>query len=824
MPQFCFLYTDIEGSTSLWDSDPEGMRSFVDRHDSLVQSCVANHSGTVFKSLGDGLAARFETSRDAVVAGAALQRKLCEETFARVRIGVDLGEVDPTTFDLQGPVLNRIARITQCGWGGQVLLGHRVWMDCKEDLPPELGAIDLGEYLLRGLSQAERIWQLTGPGLESHFPPLQGFFRPPPNIPQLERPFVGRTTERKAIRQLLDSEGVRLLTILGFGGMGKTTLAQVVAEEIAESGANVSWVSCEGILSGDQLVSELALARRLTLESSCDLASLCEQLGNEEILFVLDCFERLLTAKDVVDQVLRACKGIKFLVTSRALLGSGFESEFALKPMVQTRRGKPDFSDAVALYETCAQRIRPDFAAHGKVRTLVREIVSVVEGIPLAILLVAGRERHFATAEILSQVRESVLGTAQNVLDHTGRHANLRRVIESSLSLISEEDQIVLRELQVFWGGFDLAAAKAVLENQTLPEILSRLRDYSLLTADVSSGTARFKMLDSIREYLEEDMAEPALGQLRRRHAAYFGENPAGNSVIQDHQNFRAASLFAAEVRDEGLGLKLAKLTLRPWLEAGYLTDFERYAKFATYSAAGSTFEPELLGLRAMSAKRHGDLDSADALLAEKQRLCFQAGDIAGTADALGDRLGLVLASGTTNRLAPLLTVYDTLEWEAPESEKLAHKVLRARCASALGERAIVDQLINEILGELSSAAGTEFEVFILDSLLSLMRDVGRNASAGSLALRMIEVSLRQRYAQGCAQALLHLSRAANSEGDIEKAIECAQMAWFVSVSRSQPVHLEAKRALGLLRANPNPSLRGSWVKNVENLIKNRQL
>lgn len=824
MPQFCFLYTDIEGSTSLWDSDPGGMRSFVDLHDSLVQSCVANHSGTVFKSLGDGLAARFETSRDAVVAAAALQSKLSEETFARVRIGVDLGEVDPTTFDLQGPVLNRVARITQCGWGGQVLLGHRVWMDCKDDLPPELGAIDLGEYLLRGLSQAERIWQLTGPGIETHFPPLQGFFRPPPNIPQLERPFVGRTTELKAIRQLLDSEGVRLLTILGFGGMGKTTLAQVVAEEIAESGANVSWVSCEGILSGDQLVSELALARRLTLESSCDLASLCDQLGNEEILFVLDCFERLLTARDVVDQVLRACKGIKFLVTSRALLGSGFESEFALKPMVQTRRGKPDFSDAVALYETCAQRIRPNFAARGKVRNLVREIVSVVEGIPLAILLVAGRERHFATAEILSQVRESVLGTAQNVLDHTGRHANLRRVIESSLSLISVEDQTVLRELQVFWGGFDLAAARAVLENQTLPEILSRLRDYSLLTADMSSGTARFRMLDSIREYLEEDMAEPALGQLRRRHATYFGENPAGNSVIQDHQNFRAASLFAAEVRDEGLGLKLAKLTLRPWLEAGYLTDFERCAKFATDSAAGSTFEPELLGLRAMSAKRHGDHESADALLAEKQRLCFQAGDIAGTADALGDRLGIALETKNSDSLQSRLAEYDLLEWEAPEAELLAHRALRGRCAHQLGDQQTVAQVVRDLQEKLSSVTGSDFEVYVLHSLISLQEEVGHGGPTKPLVIQMIHASLREDYAQGCGQALLHLSRLSEVAGEIEQAVACAQMAWFVTSSRSQTVHLEAKRALGRLKAPPDPSLRGSWDQQVQILLKNFHL
>lgn len=820
MPQFCFLYTDIEGSTGLWDANPVGMRSFVDKHDALVKTSVANHSGTVFKSLGDGLAARFETARDAVFAAAALQRSLSEETFARVRIGVDCGEVDSSTFDLQGPVLNRVARITQCGWGGQVLLGHRVWTDCHDDLPTELGAFDLGEYLLRGLSQAERIWQLTGPGLESNFLPLQGFFRPPPNIPQLERPFVGRDMERKAIRDQLSSDGVRLLTVLGFGGMGKTTLAQVVAEDIAEAGANVSWISCEGILSGDQLVSELALARRLTLESASDIASLCEQLGTDEVLFVLDCFERLLSAKDVVDQLLRSCKGLKFLVTSRALLGSGFESEYALKPMVQMRRGKPDFSDAIALYESAAQRIRPDFIARGQVRNLVREIVSVVEGIPLAVLLVAGRERHFATAEILAQVRDSVLGTAQNVLDHTGRHANLRRVIETSLSLISEEDHQVLRQLQVFWGGFDLAAAKAVLENRTLQETLSRLRDYSLLTADVSSGKTRFRMLDSIREYLEEDIADFTLAQLRKKHAGYFGDNPAGNSAIQDRQNFRAASLFAAEVDDRDLGLKLAKLTLRPWLESGYLTDFERCAQFASDSAVGSAFEPELLGLRAMSAKRLGDHDSADALLAEKQRLCFESGDLAGTADALGDRLGIALETKDAESLQSRLAEYDLLEWEAPKSELVAHRALRGRCAYTLGDQQTVAQVVRDLHEQVSVVAGTEFEVYVLHSLISLQEEVGHVSPPKPLVIQMIRASLRQDYAQGCGQGLLHLSRLCEVTGDIEQAIACAQVACFVTSSRSQSVLLEAKRALGRLKASPDPSLRGSWDQQVKGLLK----
>ncbi|HLX58881.1 MAG TPA: adenylate/guanylate cyclase domain-containing protein, partial [Ktedonobacteraceae bacterium] len=225
-----FLFTDIEGSTTRWEHHPEAMRVALARHDTLLRSAITAHGGFVFKMMGDAVYAVFAVASDAVAAAVAAQRAVNEEEWdevgsLRVRMALHTGAAQSRDQDYFGPTLNRVARVLSTGYGGQVLLTTVTQELTRDSLPVGATVKDLGEHPLKDLLRPEHVYQLVIPGLPGEFPPLRSLERHPHNLPMQPTPFVGREQEMTSLCELLRSPEVRLVTLTGPSGMGKTRLA-----------------------------------------------------------------------------------------------------------------------------------------------------------------------------------------------------------------------------------------------------------------------------------------------------------------------------------------------------------------------------------------------------------------------------------------------------------------------------------------------------------------------------------------------------------------------------------------------------------------------
>ena len=235
-----FLFTDIEGSTRLWDQNRVAMTKAQTRHDALLAGIVAAHGGYVFKTVGDAVCAAFGSAPAAAVAALAAQHALAGERWGelgplRVRMALHTGTADPHERDYAGPPLNRVARLLATGHGGQILVSQATQLLVRQHLPAEATLRDLGEHRLRDLLEPEHVYQLVAPDLEDGFPPLKSLTRHPTNLPVQPTPLVGREAELAEVEALLDRDGVRLVTLVGMGGTGKTRLGLQVAAEMLEA-------------------------------------------------------------------------------------------------------------------------------------------------------------------------------------------------------------------------------------------------------------------------------------------------------------------------------------------------------------------------------------------------------------------------------------------------------------------------------------------------------------------------------------------------------------------------------------------------------------
>ena len=236
---FTFLFTDLEGSTRLWEQYPQAMKTSLERHDALLREAVESSRGRVIKTTGDGLSAVFSSVLDGLAASSIAQRRLCAESWGetgplRVRMGLHVGEAQPRAGDYYGPAVNRAARLMSAAHGGQVLLSLAAAGLAGGQLPEGASLRDLGEHRLKDLEQPERIFQLLLPDLEVDFPPLMSLNRRPNNLPAQPTALIGREVELAEILKRLSSNQVRLLTLTGPGGIGKTRLALQAAAELTD--------------------------------------------------------------------------------------------------------------------------------------------------------------------------------------------------------------------------------------------------------------------------------------------------------------------------------------------------------------------------------------------------------------------------------------------------------------------------------------------------------------------------------------------------------------------------------------------------------------
>jgi len=537
-----FFCTDIEGSTQLWERHPEAMGQALARHDAILQQIIAAHGGVVFKTSGDGAYAVFTRAHDALNAAVAAQHALVAESWRatgplRVRIVLHTGATQERDEDYFGPPLNRAARLLAVGHGGQILLSRATEELVCDTLPALVTLRDLGTHRLKDLLRPEHIFQLIVQGLPDTFPPLKTLDAHPTNLPTQATTLIGRERDIVAARDLVQRDEVRLLTLTGPGGTGKTRLALQVAAELLDTFVDGVYVVALAPINDANLVASTIVqtlgvreARNVPL-----LECLKDYLRAKHMLLVLDNFEQVLQATSLVGELLTAASKLKVLVTSRAVLHLYGEHEFAVAPLaLPDVRQLPSLErltqyDSVRLFIERAQAVKANFTFTNHNASAVAEICARLDGLPLALELAAARSKLFPPQALLARLSQRfklLVGGAQNL---PVRQQTLRSTVDWSYNLLHTGEQALFRSLAVFVGGFSIEAAEAVCATDSdLPfsvlEGMVSLVDNSLLRQEQGSdGEPRFLMLETIREYALEKLVEQSeIGALQRRHAAYY--------------------------------------------------------------------------------------------------------------------------------------------------------------------------------------------------------------------------------------------------------------------------------------------------------------
>jgi predicted ATPase/class 3 adenylate cyclase/Tfp pilus assembly protein PilF len=657
-----FLFTDVEGSTSLWERTPKAMSEALSRHDEILRTTIEAHNGHVFKTVGDAFHATFSAAPDALEAALEAQRVLLHEAWdltgpLRVRMALHTGPAEERDGDYFGPSLNRVARLLSAGHGGQILLSLATRELVGDRLPDESGLRDLGERRLKDLSRPEHVFQITASGLRSEFPPLKTLDIRRNNLPAQPTPLVGRERELEEVLALLRSTHVRLLTFTGPGGTGKTRLGlQAAAELTDEVEDGVFFVALASVADPKLVAPAITRTLGLTESGNQPAEELLEgYLRDKQVLLVLDNFEQVLESAPLLDALLSAAPGLKVLATSRTALRLYGEHEFPVPPLSLPDTGSlPPLEslsryEAVRLFVDRARAIRPDFSLTEENAPAVIEICSRLDGLPLAIELAAARIKLLPPQAMLSRLGNRLkllTGGARNLPE---RQRTLRNAIAWSYEMLDEGEETLFARLAVFSGGSTLEGIEAVCDAQgDLPvdalEGVSSLLDKSLLRQEEGHGAEpRLMMLETIREFALEKFEESSDAEaIKRAHAEYFlalaersdaellGSEQESwlEQLDPEHDNMRAALSWAIERRNTELGLRLAG-ALRPfWYARGYFDEGRRWLEEAlAQGREGTPVAARTKALEGLSwlADAQGDLDRAEAAAEEGLQLSTKA-------------------------------------------------------------------------------------------------------------------------------------------------------------------------------------------------------
>lgn len=605
-----FLLTDIEGSTRLWESDADAMSRAMERHDAIIEGAADHRNGVVVRPRGEGDSrfAVFPNAADAVAAAVDIQRGLAAEEWPtaspiRVRIGMHTGYATVRGGDYYGSVVNRCARIRSLGHGGQTLLSAGTHEAVKDDqLSTHMRS--MGEHRLKDLTAPEHVFQLVVPGLPSDFPPLKSLTEITNNLPEQLTEFFGRADELVAARRLLSD--TRLLTILAPGGTGKTRLALQLAAEMIETYAQgVFVVELASIGAADDMVQAVVEALEVPVSSDQPARDqLLQYLAGKRQLLVFDNFEHLTDGATLVTDILKAAPGVDVLVTSRAKLNVTGETILHLTGLEEdwTNLEEALAASSVQLFVDVAQRADPSFELQAGDLSPLRDILTIVQGMPLGIILAAAWADMLPVAAIAAEIRKSLDFLESELRDLPERHASMRAVFDYSWTLLEENERAVFSALSVFRGGFTREAADHVAGAGL--RTLANLAAKSFITADRESG--RFSVHELLRQYGAKELEKDPelLDRVMNLHASYFGDLMArAFDVVRECDQPRALRMMEADVDN-------IRAALRRCLELHAAEDTRKFLEplWFLYEARGWYQAADIFGeaAEAFAADREG--------------------------------------------------------------------------------------------------------------------------------------------------------------------------------------------------------------------------
>jgi len=571
-----FLFTDIEGSTRLWEEQTATMKGDLARHDEILRRCIEVNGGRVFKTVGDAFCGAFSTALDGLRATLDAQLALFGEKWnvrggIRVRMALHTGTAEERDGDYFGPTLNRVARLLSVGHGGQTLVSLVTAELVRDILPEKTRLEDLGAHRLKDLLRPETVFQVQYPGAPRAFAPLKSLDNHPNNLPSQPTPFIGREKELDRARAAALGDSCRILTFTGVGGAGKTRLGLQTAANLTDDFPDgVFFVDLSAIDSPAYVIP--AIARTLDIQRSPDktyLELLKNALREKHVLLLLDNFEQVMGAVPNLVELLSACPRMKLIVTSREALHVRMESVLPVPPLSAPKIAAArevsltglGIYDSVSLFVERAVAVRPDFAVTNESAPSVAEICARLDGIPLAIELAAARISMLTPRAILERLGGSLKLLTGGPSDLPYRQRTLRATIDWSYRTLTPAEQAVFRELSVFAGGAAIESVAALcgtgLEATDITSALGSLVGKSLLGRDERpGGHSRFRMFETIREYGLELLAgaseDRAFRDAYARHFLQIAETTepalcgslqkdAFDALESEHDNFQAA-------------------------------------------------------------------------------------------------------------------------------------------------------------------------------------------------------------------------------------------------------------------------------------------
>src|ERR1700674_1031620 len=539
------LFTDIEGSSDgVRTLGADRWESVLEHHTGIIREALDKHSGFVVRSEGDSFFAVFTSPSEAVAATAEMQRRLHEtawphEASVRVRMGLHTGEARPASaasgVDYVGFEVSRAARIAAAAHGGQVLISDTTESLVRDGLAPGLTLRELGEHRFKDLVRPQRVYQLLIDGLPESFPPLRSLDSTPNNLPTQTTSFVGRERELASAAARLQT--TRLLTLTGPGGSGKTRLALHLAADLLERYPDGVWLAELASVTDPAGVGPAIAAAAHVGERPGRPAveMIVESLRKRNVLLVLDNCEHLIGAcAELADALLRSCSLLTTIATSREGLNVPGE---ALMPVPSLRFPDRDQIppldelrqyEAISLFVDRCSAYQPGFNLTEENAVDVVRICRRLDGVPLALELAAARVRVLSVAEVARRLDDRfrlLTGGGRTVV---ARQQTLRALIDWSYDLLTDTERLLLRRLSIFVRGWTLEAVEAIcsedgIEPEAILELLAHLVDKSLVMMTDSGGTARYSMLETIREYAREKLVDSGEATaLRQRHFEHF--------------------------------------------------------------------------------------------------------------------------------------------------------------------------------------------------------------------------------------------------------------------------------------------------------------
>jgi predicted ATPase/class 3 adenylate cyclase len=810
-----FLFTDIEGSTRLWEERPNEMREALAAHDGILRAAIEGNNGQVFKTIGDAFCAAFNALDDAISAARHAQTALNQLDSEpaglqlRVRMAIHAGRADERDGDYFGPAVNRVARLLSVGHGGQTLLSEAaqslIYGSSQTETSVKL--LDLGFHNLQDISEPEHIFQICFADLQDEFPPLRSLIYLRHNLPLQVTSFVGREREIADVKKGLHNS--RLLTITGAGGVGKTRLVvQVAFDAVSEYPDGVWMAELSPVGDPDRVPHTIAQALGVREESGKSLTdSIVKHLKAKRLLLVLDNCEHVLdVCSSLANEIIRSCPGVTIAATSREPLSISGEKVFTM-PALSCPRADAATSnsnlyeyEAVKLFAERAQSVSPGFQVMPANASAVIQVCRRLDGIPLALELAAARVRVMPVEQIASRLDDRfrlLTGGSRTALP---RQQTLRALIDWSYELLSAEEKTLLNRLSVFAGGWTLDAAEAVcadeqadgIEAWQVLDLLASLVGKSLVIFDESGATARYRLLETVRHYaLERLIAGDDEEAIRRRHAEWCRslvieagthlstpQQPSWLARMDaEHDNVQSALNWTkSKPTDYQLGLEIAAYSDRYWSLRDVIRVGREWMKTFLDLTPAVHSQPRAMALVGLGGYcwRMGDYPEARAAYKLACETCRAIDNLGGLSTAIG---GLANVNWYEGNKEAAVTLYE----EALALAREANNIRMVSVAlSNLGlvaidqsEFARAKELFEESLGIRRETSDTRGMATVLGNLSNVAREQGDLDTA----LRLSDESLQIRRGFGDRLGISYgqtdRSIIAKRQGDLELAENC---------------------------------------------------